>query len=207
MKIGVIAITGMFSLMACGLMAAEIDSKVIHNYKYLSAGYGYLHDIADSDINAHGAVGEFSFEDHNFLIGFSGGYFWAENTGSTDVNLWNANASLGYVFRVMENHINIIPRIEGSYSGIDIDDPTFGTADDQTWSILPGASLSFALCNWFAVHGGYTYAYNFDTEDEDHLLNAGAKFAIVDQIGLSVDAVFSKEFGFSGITGMLEFHY
>ena len=204
MKIRIIAITGMLSLPACGVTAAEVDSKVIHNYNYLGVGYGYLHDFADLDIEGHGAVGEFSFEEQNFVLNVSGGYFWMDDVGSSDVNLWNIDASIGYVFRLMQNHVNLIPRFGGSYVGIDVDGSSF---DDETWSILPGVGLSFAINNRFAINGGYTYAYNFDSDDHAHLFNAGGKFALAEQIGLSVNAAFSDETGFSGITGILELHY
>ncbi|HTD88284.1 MAG TPA: outer membrane beta-barrel protein [Candidatus Binatia bacterium] len=207
MKIGVIAMAGMLSLAAGGLGAAEIDSKVIHNYNYFGLGYGYLHDIGDLDVDGHGPVGELSFEQNNFVLNVSGGYFWVTDTGSTDVNLWDVTASIGYVVRLMENHFNIIPRFGGAYSGIQVDDSSFGNESDETWSILPGVGVSYAINNRFAINGGYTYAYNFDSEDEDHLFTAGAKFAILDQVGLSVNGNFSKEFGFTGITAMLEFHY
>lgn len=206
MKNGVIAINGLLSVAVCGLMADEIDSKVIHNYKYIGAGYGYLHDIGDSDVNAHGAVGEFSFEEHNFLFGVSGGYFWAEDTGSTDINLWNVTPSIGYVVRLMENHLNIIPSVAGSYNTVEFDS-SFGSDSDDSWSILPGIGLSYAINNQIALNAGYTYGYNFDSEDDDHLFGVGAKVAVAEQVGLAVNATFSKEFGFSGVTGMVEFHF
>ena len=204
MKIGLIAITGMLSVAASGLTAAEIDSKVIHNYNYLGVGYEYLNDIADSDIDAHGVVGEFSFEKANFLFRAGGGYFWATDTGGADVDLWDVNASLGYVVRLVENHVNIIPRFTGAADGVDVEGSLFA---DYSWSILPGIELSYAINNQFAINGGYTYAYNFDTEEEDHRFNVGGKVALLEQVGLAVNAQFSKEFGFSGITGMVEFHY
>ena len=207
MKLGVIAVIGMLAAAATGLIGAEIDSKVIHDYNYFALGYGYLHDIADADVDGHGPVGEISFEQNNFVLAVSGGYFWVTDTGSTDINLWDVSASLGYVLRVMGNHLNIIPRFGGSYSGIQVDDPTFGDESDESWSILPGVSLSYAFCSRFAINGGYTYAYNFDAEDEDHLFHAGATFALLEQLGLSVNASFSKEFGFTGIAAGVEFHY
>jgi hypothetical protein len=206
MKIGLAAITGMLSMAACTFAAEELNSRVIHDYNFFGVGYSYLHDFADLDINGHGPVGAFSFEEGNFVLGVSGGYFWLEDIGDTDVNLWDVTASLGYVVRLANNHINIIPRVGGQYAGIQLDND-FGDAEDEAWSILPGVGLSFALCNWFAIDGGYTYAYNFDSEDEDHLFTAGGKVALGDRIGIGAHANFSKEFGFNGVTGLLEFHY
>jgi hypothetical protein len=154
-----------------------------------------------------GPVGAFSFEEANFVLGVSGGYFWLEDIGDTEINLWDVTASIGYVVRLANNRINIVPRFGGSYSGIVVDNDDFGDEEDETWSIVPGADLSFALCNWFALDGGYTYLYNFDAEDEDHLFRAGGKVALAHQIGVGVHANFSKEFGFTGVTGVFEFHY
>lgn len=206
MKIGLVAIVGMLTL-AGGLTAGEINSRAIHNYNYFSVGYGYLHDILDSDVNAHGAVGEFSFEKHNILFGVVGGYFWAEDTGSADVELWSVSPAVGYVLRLAENHINIIPRIAFSYSGIQIDDSVFGDDSDETWFFLPGAFLSYAINNRLAINGGYAYSYNFDSTDKEHLFSAGAAVAIFDQVSLVGSANFSDESGFTGITAALEFHY
>lgn len=192
---------------ASGLVAAEIDSRVIHNYDFLGIGYSYLNDIAELDLEGHGPVGVFSIEENGFLFDLSGGYFWVEDVGSTEINLWEVTASVGYVLRLAENHFNIIPRFGGSYSGIQLDDDFFGEADEETWSILPGVGLSYALNNRLAINGGYTYAYNFDSEDERHLFNAGAKFAILEQVGLTVNAQFADSAGWTGIVGGIEFHY
>jgi hypothetical protein len=208
MKIGVIAMSALLSLAACGLRAAEIDSKVIHNYDFLGLGYGYLNDVAEvDDLEGHGPVGVFSIEENGFLFDVSGGYFWVEDVGSTEINLWEVSASLGYVLRLAENHLNIIPRFGGSYAGIQLDDDVFGEEEDETWTILPGVGLSYALNNRLAINGAYTYAYNFDAEDERHVFNAGAKFAILDQVGLAVNASFADGAGWTGIVGGIEFHY
>lgn len=206
MKNGLIAIGAVLSLIGGGLRAEEIDSPVIHNYRFVSAGYGYLHDIADSGIDGHGAIGALSFEEQGFLLGVGGGYFWTDEDAA-DINLWNVTASLGYVVRLMENHVNIIPRVGGGIGGLQIDDPVFGDVSDESWSIFPGIGLSYAINNQFAINGGYTYAYNFDSEDDDHLLNVGGTVAVLERVGLSVNASFSTEFGFSGITGAVEFHF
>ena len=207
MRIGVIAMAGLASLIGSGLIAAEvIDSRVIHNYRFISAGYGYLHDVAEAEIEGHGAVGAISFEEQNFLFGASGGYFWL-NEEAADINLWNALGSIGYVVRLMENHINIVPRLSGGLEGLEIDDPFFGDISDESWVIAPGIGLSYAINNQFAFNGGYTYAYNFDVEDEEHLFNVGGKVAILEQVGLAVNAVFSDDDGFRGITGAVEFHF
>src|SRR5688572_23851269 len=98
MRNGLIAISAVLSMLGGGLMAAEVDSPVIHNYRFVSVGYGYLHDIADSGADGHGAVGALSFEEQNFLLGVGGGYFWVDEDAA-DINLWSVAASIGYVVR------------------------------------------------------------------------------------------------------------
>ena len=71
----------------------------------------------------------------------------------------------------------------------------------------PWSSLSYAINNRFAINGGYTYSYNFDSTAKDHLFSAGAAVTIVDQIDLAVTGSFSNDFGFTGIVAALEFHY
>jgi len=207
MRNGLIAITTALSVLGGGLMAAEIDSPVIHNYNYFAAGYGFLSDIADSDIDAHGVVGDFSFEEGGLLIGVDGGYFWATDTGDADVNLWNVKPRLGYVARLMENHLNIIPNVAGEWSGIEVDDPLFGSGSDDTWSIFPGVGLSYAFNNRIALNGSYAWGYNFDSEEDDHFFTAGGKFAVFERVGLAVNGLFRQDFGFTGITATVEFHY
>ena len=192
---------GLLAVSSLGF-AAEIDSGVIHNYDYLGVGYGYLHELAD-DLNAHGGVGQFSFEEQNFILSAGGGYFWGDNDDVADVELWNASASLGYVIRLAENHLNIIPSFGGGYSEIDVE----GAGSADSWSILPSISLSYALNNRISIGGGYTYAYNLDAEEETHLFNAGAKFALLHQVGLSVNAIFAEDEGFQGVTAGVEFHF
>src|SRR5688572_20449413 len=187
MKIRLITIGGLLSVASLGL-AAEIDSGVIHNYDYFGVGYGYLHKIAEEatgDVNAHGGVAGFSFEENNFLLTANGGYFWGDNDDVADIETWNVNASIGYVIRLAENRVNIIPSFGGAYSEVDVEaGPFFGSFTEDSWSIIPSIGVSFALNNRIALNGGYTYLYNFEAEDESHLFNAGAKFALLHQVGL-----------------------
>jgi hypothetical protein len=207
MKKGLIAISVALSVIGGGLMAAEIDSPVIHNYRYMAAGYGFLQDISDTGIDAHGVVGDFSYEEGGFLIGADGGYFWATDTGDADVNLWSVRPRIGYVARLLENHLNIIPNVAGEWSGIEVDDSFFGSESDDTWSIFPGIELSYAINNRFALNGGYAWGYNFDSEDSDHFFSAGGKFAILERVGLAAKAMFREDFGFTGVNATVEFHY
>src|SRR5688572_5256788 len=155
MKKGLIALVTFASIIASPVMAAEIESGVIHNYKFIGLGYGYLHDIAEADVEGHGIVGTLSFEEQGFVLDVGSGllptgYFWVDEDAA-DINLWNVTARMGYVVRLMENHLNIIPRVGGSLSGLEIDDPVFGDISDETWSIIPGIGVSFALNDRLAL--------------------------------------------------------
>lgn len=203
------AITGLLTVPA--LLAAEIDSRTIHDYSFIGVGYGYLHEIAQEaagDVNAHGGVGQLSFEEQNFVLGVSGGYFWGDDDDLVDIQLWNVSASLGYVIRLAENHLNIIPSFGGGYQEVDVEaGPVFGSFTEDSWSILPGVTVSYAINNRFALSGGYTFAYNLDAEEESHLFSAGAKFALLEQVALAAGAVFSDDDGFEGFTAGVEFHF
>jgi hypothetical protein len=172
---------------------------MIHHYNFVEGGYGYLHDIGDS-INAHGVYGQFSFEEHNVVMTFGGGHFW----GDESLNFWNLNTSVGYVVRLAQNHLNIIPRFGAVYSAVDNTETSFG---DETWSIAPGATLSYALNKRIALAGTYAYAYNLDAEEGDHTFSVGPKIAIFERVGVSVNALLSDEEGFLGVTAGVEFHF
>jgi hypothetical protein len=206
MKKGLIALVTLVSIVGQPLMAQEIDSGVIHNYRFLGVGYGYLHDIFNADVEGHGIVGTVSIEDQGFVLDVGNGllpsgYFWVDEEAA-DINLWNVTARFGYVVRLMENRLNIIPRVGGSLTGLEIED-----FSDETWSIIPGVGASFALTDRIAINGGYGWNYDFDTEEEDHVFNAGVKVAIFDKLGVSLNAFVIEDFGFSGATATLDLHF
>jgi opacity protein-like surface antigen len=212
MKKGLVALVALASILAFPVMAAEeINSGVIHNYKFVGVGYGYLHDFANADVEGHGIVGTVSIEDQGFVLDVGSGllpsgYFWMDEEAA-DINVWNVTARFGYVLRLLDNHLNIIPRVGGSLTGIEIDDPVFGDISDENWSIIPGVGASFAITDRFAINGGYGWNYNFDSEESDHVFNGGAKFALFEHLGLSVNAFFIEDFGFSGATATVDFHF
>lgn len=192
------------------LLAHEIDSRVIHNYSQIGLSYGYVHDIGNSDINAHGVQADYSFEVRNFIFHASGGSFWGDDDLGIDAELdfWNIAGGVGYVFRLSENHINIIPRFELGYTEISLDAPGFDTLRDDGLTILPGITLSYALNNRISVDGGYTYIRDIANDGEDsHGLTVGTRIALMEQLGLNIQAAFADGQGFSGITAGFSFHY
>ena len=204
MKRLLIANAVLVGVLASRLMAEDVDGKMIHHYTFVEGGYGYLHEIGDGDINAHGLHTQLSFEQHNVVVTFGGGHFW----GDDSQNFWNLNTSIGYVFRFAGNHLNLIPRFGAVYSDAteEVEDAStlFG---NETWSITPGATISYALNNRIALIGSYAYNYNLDEEEGDHVLSVGPKVAIFEQMGVSVRALLSDEDGFMGVMAGVEFHF
>ncbi len=182
------------------LMGEEIHSKVIHQDTYIGAGYEYFHDIGNSGAKAHGVFGAGSYDYHNVLFGVSGGYAW----GDEDVDFWRAGGSLAYVVRLMENHVNIVPRV-----GIFYNEVLFNGNSDNVTTINPGITLSYAFNNQLSINGGYTYGHDidFDNEGDQHTFSAGSRLAIAENVGLDVRADFIEGFGFSVISAMLQFHF
>lgn len=189
--------------------AHEIDSRVIHHYTFLGLGYSYIHDLIEDELNAHGVVGIGSFEQHNVVLTLAGGYFWGDDDlgVDADVNLGNFSTSLGYVVRLAENHINIIPRFGAAWNEITFDAPGFPEEDFESWSIFPGVGVSYAINNRIAVGGSYAYGYNLDSEEDAHLFSAGPTIALLERVGLSIAASFNDEIGWSGVTAGIEFHF
>ena len=185
------------------LMAADpVDGKVIHHYNFAEGGYGYLHDVGDS-INAHGVHAQLSFEEHNVVVTVGGGHFW----GDEALNFWNLNTSVGYVLRLADNHLNVIPRFGAVYSDASTEGDTGTLFGNETWSIAPGATVSYALNNRLALAGTYAYAYNLDAEEGDHVFSVGPRLAIFERVGVNVNALLSDEDGFLGVTAAVEFHF
>jgi hypothetical protein len=193
---------------ACQLLPAEVNGKVIHHYTFVGGGYGFLHDVGD-ELNAHGVFANASFEEHNVVMTFGGAYFWGDDDLGidADVTLWDLNASVGYVVRLAENHLNIIPRFGAAYAEAAVDVPDFGTERADAWSIAPGATVSYALNNRIAVAGSYAYVYNLEVEEGNHAFSVGPKFAIFERVGVGVSATFDDEEGFTGVFAGVELHF
>jgi hypothetical protein len=179
-----------------------IGSKVIHNYSQVGLGYGYLHDIGNAEVNAHGVVVGGSYDIKNVVIGVGGGYAWTDD--NSDLELWNVTGSLGYVFRCMENHINVIPSVGLAYTEVVV--PHFNNPDTTT--VLPGITLSYAFNSKFSINGGYKYGFEVDGEDvEAHMASVGAVYALTEQVEVNGTAYFVEEQGFSGVTAGVAYHF
>ena len=189
-------------LCASVLGAAEpIDSPVIHNYNQFGVGYNY---VEADDVEGHGVVGGFSMDLSTFLLGASANYVWFD-----DAEAWSVGGLAGYIVRLMDNHINIIPRVGVSYNEFSFDFGPFGSAVANYVSIEPGVTLSYAINNHISLNGGYTYVQDLDDDIdvEAHTFSLGAAFALAERLGLNVNALFAEEQGFSGATAILSWHF
>ena len=191
------------------LVADPIDSKVIHNYNQFGVGYTY---VERDDLDGHGVIGSASVELSNFLIGGGGNYIWfnePDGFDNADAQGWSAGAFAGYILRLMENHINIIPRVGVSYNEISVDLGPFGDADADFVGIEPGITLSYAINNRVSLNGGYTYIQDIDgdIDVEVHTFSLGTRVAIAENLGLNFDVLFEEEEGFSGVAAILSWHF
>jgi hypothetical protein len=186
------------------LIAAEpIDSKVIHHDTFVSLAYDYGHDLGNSGVDTHGVLAGGSFERQNLLLSVSGGYAW---TDEGNVDLWKAGGAVGYVFRMMENHINIIPRVGIFYNEILFADDT---AEDVT-TLEPSITVSYAINNQVSVNGGYLYRRDIDFDNDEgdtHNFIFGSRVAVAENMGVDLSILFTEDFGFSGATVGLQFHF
>ena len=196
--------TPMGLLCASILVGAEpIDTKVIHNYNQFGVGYNY---VDGDDIDGHGVIGSASVDLNNFLLGAGGNYIWFDEA---DAESWSAGGFAGYILRLMENHINIIPRVGVSYNELTVDFGPFGDADVDFVAIEPGITLSYAINNHISLNGGYTYIQDIDgdVDVEAHTFSVGTRVAIAENLGLNLNALFEEEQGFSGATAILSWHF
>ena len=196
-------------LCAAAVVAAPIESTVIHNYTYFGVGYNYV-DADGSD--GHGVVGTVSMDLNNFLIGGGANYTWfngIDDFDEFDVESWSAGGFAGYVVRLMENHINIIPRVGVSYNEASADFGPFGSDVANFVSIEPGITLSYAINNHISLNGGYTYVQDLDDDIdvEAHTFSVGTRIALAERLGLNLNGHFAEEQGFTGVTAIFTWHY
>jgi opacity protein-like surface antigen len=194
------------------LTAEAIDSQVIHNYSEISLGYSYLHDIANTDLNAHGVVGAASFEVQNFIFGLGGGYHAGDKDFGVGLktDLYTLTGGIGYAIRLAENRVNVIPNLALAYSKISASIPDLGSAKEEATVIQPGVTVSFAINNRWSINAGYLYSHDLDSNNDggnSHALRLGTRVALAERVGLDIGAVFIEDYGFSGINAGVSFHF
>jgi opacity protein-like surface antigen len=185
----------------CGhqLTAAEpINSGVIHHYTELGIGYAFI-DV-EGGPEAHGVAAHTAVDMDNFLFDVNGGYVWAD-----DVNTWSLGGGIGYVVRLMQNHINIIPRFGISYNKINPDDDI----ESDFTTISPGVAVSYAINNRASIGARYDYVrdIDFDNDEDLHTYGPFARIALAERIGLDLGATFAEGEGFVAAFAGLSFHF
>lgn len=175
-----------------------INSKVIHHYTQFSVGYEFLEDFGGG--TAHAVNGQTSVDMNNLLFNVDGGYAW----GKDDLEVWLIGGSVGYIVRLMKNHVNIIPNFGVYYQKAEA-----GAAEDSVTTIQPGITGSFAINNRLSVGANYTYLRALDNNEEDeHTFGPIARFALTETIGLDIGARFTDEGqAFRSVFGAVNFHF
>lgn len=184
-------------------VSAQIDSRVIHNYNEFGVGYQYV----DADgADGHGVTGGGSVDINNILLGGAANYVWFDDA---DAEAWSVGAFAGYVVRLMDNHLNIIPRVGVSYNEISVDFGGGGSAVENFVGIAPGITGSYAINNQISVNGGYTYTQDIDddVDVEAHGFSVGTRVAIAESLGLNLNAFFVEDEGFTGVSAILSWHF
>lgn len=191
--------------------AEELDSNVIHHYRYVGVGYNYFYSDQMQLPDGHGisAFGTYEFE--NFLFGVGGGKVQGENR-NVELETWDVQGNVGYVIRLLENHLNLIPSFGIGYSETTetLNLPFFPFVVEfgaESTGIVPGLAVSYAFNQYLSLNAGYSYGYDLDAHDGAHGLSVGAECALTKKVGLGVGAHFDPEEGFMGLNAGLSFHF
>lgn len=135
----------------------EIESNVIHNYDQVHLGFSVSpNPVNGSDAIALGFVAGASSEIyHGLIVGVDGGSAWGRDRQNNLGNgySWGISPSVSYVFRIMDNRINFLPRVVFNHSELGVADVS-GSAD----SLGGGFTLSYAFTSRVAFAASYLYA-------------------------------------------------
>jgi hypothetical protein len=152
--------------------AEELVSQVIHNYDQAHIGFNFLgKPVIGSNEDAYGfTTGVSSEVAKNLLVSLKGTSAWGkdETLGLGSGNLWGVSPSVGLILRFAENHVNLIPHVDYSYSEV-----SFSKYDGAAHNIAGGATLSLAKNDHFALLIDYTFGDNI-AEDINSLDATGA---------------------------------
>jgi len=181
-------------LVAMGLQAEELNSKVINNYNALYAGYSYSPDVLlglKPSIDAHGfGIGVSTEIQRNIILGaaLSGGF------GSNNVlsgSVISVGPTIGYAIRLFDNHLNIVPKVSYGLSHWK-EEKLFNISDDLH-SVSGGALVSYAINDQLGL--GLEYSYQAGLNDgnylkgaDTHKIVAGPTYAISESFGFFAKA-------------------
>ncbi len=164
-----------FTLVSASLIstthAEELVSNVIHNYDQANVGFVFAgKPIVGSDADAFGFTSGVSSEiSKDLLVSFNGGSMWGkDDTISVNGNLWSISPSVGWIFRLAGNQVNLIPHINYSYSEMSL-----AKYDGSSHGIAGGATFSLAKTDRAAFLFDYTYGDSI-SDDYTSFYSTGA---------------------------------
>lgn len=171
--------------------AEELTSNVIHNYDQANIGFSFLGKPAiGSDADAYGFTTGVSSEiAKNLLVSLRGGYGWGsdDNLGISG-SVWSVSPSVGLILRFADNHVNVIPHVDYSYSEVTI----LKKYDGASHAIAGGATLSLAKNDRFAFLVDYTFGSSIgeDVNTLDytgaHNISVGPTIRLTEKVGMYI---------------------
>jgi len=191
---------------ALHLKADEFQSGVINNYNQATLSFGYSPNLVSGVSDAVYGVGAgVSFDLNNTVLGINAGYGYWDVKDYGSANIFNLGTSLGYVFRLNGNRLNILPTL--AFNADIIDDGSgvyyysyyntvFYPEYYATMSLSPGVKVSYAVHNRIGLNASYFYDINvyndtpFNTPGF-HSFTFGPTFAITEKVGWFIKANFS----------------
>ena len=189
--------------------AQEINSKVIHNYRSVGVFYSYTHDAADIGLIAHGVGGNASYEWRGFVPSISAAYAIADHDFGDEWEsyAWAVGGDLAYVFRFLENRINVLPAVGVSYNVTTWDSRVFHDVDYEITVLGAGLDLSYAFNNRLSISARYGYSRDVDSTADGHSYGFGTRIAVAERVAVNINFGFSYDYGFAGAAVGLGYHY
>lgn len=211
-------IAALFSPLVVTANAEELNSKVLNNYNAVSAAYAYSSSaLIGADVAAHGfGLGISTEVQKNIILGASFSEMFASND-TVSGQSWNLSPTIGYAVRLMDNHLNIVPKVSYGFGHASLDHS--GISDD-THSITGGALVSYALNNKLGM--GVEYGYQSSLKDgkyfgvaDAHKITVGPTYALSDIFGVFAKATIvvpndnrsSDSDAILGCVAGIEFHW
>ncbi len=211
-------IAALFSPLVVTANAEELNSKVLNNYNAVSAAYAYSSSaLIGADVAAHGfGLGISTEVQKNIILGASFSEMFASND-TVSGQSWNLSPTIGYAVRLMDNHLNIVPKVSYGFGHASLDHS--GISDD-THSITGGALVSYALNNKLGM--GVEYGYQSSLKDgkyfgvaDAHKITVGPTYALSDVFGVFAKATIvvpndnrsSDSDAILGCVAGIEFHW
>jgi hypothetical protein len=171
--------------------AEQLESKVIHNYDQANIGFAFLgNPVIGSDADAYGFTSGVSSEvAKNLLVSLRGSSAWgSDDKLGLSGNIWGVSPSVGLILRFAENHVNLIPHVDYSYSEASISNKYDGTSH----GIAGGVTLSLAKNDRFAFLVDYSFgspiAENVNSLDYlgAHSITVGPTVRLTEKVGMFI---------------------